>query len=106
MNYKKHNSPFRKTSLKLQYNIAISDYKNGKISKDEFIETYYDLYNKYCEYVLENELQNIDSDSRKIIPLLSNDWRDMMEVIEIVEMGSNEKHQNGRIELTQLKMVG
>lgn len=106
MNYKKHNSPFRKTSLKLQYNIAISDYKNGKISKDEFIETYYDLYNKYCEYVLENELQNIDSDSRKIIPLLNNDWRDMMEVIEIVEMGSNEKYQNGRIELTQLKMVG
>ena len=29
-----------------------------------------------------------------------------MEVIEIVEMGSNEKYQNGRIELTQLKMVG
>ena len=106
MNYKKHNSPFRKTSLKLQYNIAISDYKNGKISKDEFIETYYDLYNKYCEYVIDNEMQNIDSDGRNIIPLLNNDWRDMGEVIEIVEMRNKEKYQNGRIELTQLKMVG
>lgn len=106
MNYKKHNTPFRKTSLKLLYNMSISDYKNGKISKDEFIETYYDLYNKYCEYVLENELQNFDSDGRNIIPLLNNDWRDMREVIELVEMKNNDKQLNGRIELTELKMVG
>ncbi|MGY8918156.1 MAG: hypothetical protein ACKVJ6_07775 [Flavobacteriales bacterium] len=73
----------RKTSLKLQWNMSIADYNNNRISEEELENKFDELFNRWCEYVLENE-NHTDENGNRCIPIDGYfDWRLPKDVIDL-----------------------